>query len=811
MDNKDIREEIHFEMLIHDDPALSWNTELKLIIIVKGIGLLSVEGHDTTYIIQTGDIFAINAYQLYHIHLDQNAMAVSLCISQSFISTMFPEITDPYVYCFSFLYAKDQQQTFDLLRRDFSQAFRAQYKSESKSTLQKRHTVLSVLYDLFQHFPDKSDSKYISGREHLRDATEYIHRNFRKNVSLSEVAEYTHLSSAYLSRSFRKYFGMTFTEYYNRIRLTKAIQLLAKSIPVTDIAYETGFANTSAFIRAFKHQTGKTPTQFRNEVNLRKQQNDSLQPDHEDVSQVFSYLLEFEEYQEEELRAIAPICNVVCEVNSILVTLKHTWKRLINGGYAKDMLSASVQKQIIFLQQTVGFEYIRCKGMLDDDMVFYTSSLYEEEELSFVYIDNLLDFILQSGAKPMLEFSFMPSLLATKRVQVFKRPTIISAPGNMLLWEKIITDLLLHLKERYGSAMETWLFVPWIASGLHQLGFFSREEYAETYCVSYRAIKRANPSFRVCGAGNLIGSDEENKWFFDMCRENDCLPDILTFRSFGGIHPEEDKTSIPLPDWDKHMHQVMDGDEKHLEKMFRSNLNFLKQNGLEDRPVMLDEWNSNVWPRDLCNDTSFKSAYLFKNVLENYDNFYAMGYFNVSDYMDEGTPVPDIFHGGYGLFTRNGIPKSVFLALQLLTDMGDSLLARGEGYFITKSADSIQVFLYNYAHYDTLYRYRHTTNISPMQRYRVFNEKAAQPFYVRVEGLEKRRYTVRRYYVGPDGGSAYDEWLKMGAPNPLSRQEEQYLLEAVHPVYSTESIQSDGSIILRAQLNPHEIQLCKII
>ena len=146
MDNKDIREEIHFEMLIHDDPAFSWNTELKLIIIVKGIGLLSVEGHDTTYIIQTGDIFAINAYQLYHIHLDQNAMAVSLCISQSFISTKFPEITDPYVYCFSFLYAKDQQQTFDLLRRDFSQAFRAQYKSESKSTLQKRHTVLSVLY-----------------------------------------------------------------------------------------------------------------------------------------------------------------------------------------------------------------------------------------------------------------------------------------------------------------------------------------------------------------------------------------------------------------------------------------------------------------------------------------------------------------------------------------------------------------------------------------------------------------------------------------------------------------------------------------
>lgn len=36
--------------------------------------------------------------------------------------------------------------------------------------------------------------------------------------------------------------------------------------------------------------------------------------------------------------------------------------------------------------------------------------------------------------------------------------------------------------------------------------------------------------------------------------------------------------------------------------------------------------------------------------------------------------------------------------------MGDRLLCRGEGYYITRSEEEIQIFLYNYSHYDLLYR-----------------------------------------------------------------------------------------------------------
>lgn len=41
---------------------------------------------------------------------------------------------------------------------------------------------------------------------------------------------------------------------------------------------------------------------------------------------------------------------------------------------------------------------------------------------------------------------------------------------------------------------------------------------------------------------------------------------------------------------------------------------------------------------------------------------------------------------------------------ELLGQMGDRLLCRGEGYYITRSEEEIQIFLYNYSHYDLLYR-----------------------------------------------------------------------------------------------------------
>jgi len=60
-----------------------------------------------------------------------------------------------------------------------------------------------------------------------------------------------------------------------------------------------------------------------------------------------------------------------------------------------------------------------------------------------------------------------------------------------------------------------------------------------------------------------------------------------------------------------------------------------------------------------------------------------MSLLSIYDWYEEFRPYPEIFSGGCGLFTRQGIAKAGFYAIELLSRMGTDRLAQGDGYFIS--------------------------------------------------------------------------------------------------------------------------------
>lgn len=48
--------------------------------------------------------------------------------------------------------------------------------------------------------------------------------------------------------------------------------------------------------------------------------------------------------------------------------IRPIWQKLLNFGYAREGLLASVQQQIMRAQQEIGFEYIRFHGIFDDNI-----------------------------------------------------------------------------------------------------------------------------------------------------------------------------------------------------------------------------------------------------------------------------------------------------------------------------------------------------------------------------------------------------------------------------------------------------------
>ena len=89
--------------------------------------------------------------------------------------------------------------------------------------------------------------------------------NFRYNLSLEDFARLCHRSLSSFKRDFRKHFNDTPGRWLLQRRLDYAAALLrsAGDKTVTEIAFESGFADLSHFNKAFKKRFQMPPTTFR--------------------------------------------------------------------------------------------------------------------------------------------------------------------------------------------------------------------------------------------------------------------------------------------------------------------------------------------------------------------------------------------------------------------------------------------------------------------------------------------------------------------------------------------------------------------
>lgn len=100
--------------------------------------------------------------------------------------------------------------------------------------------------------------------ELIGNAIEYIFSNLTSDVRLDVAARLAGMSDSAFSRYFRAASGQTFTEVVQRLRLTEACRLLARtSDPIAQIATDVGYNNLSNFNRQFKEAHGMTPRDYR--------------------------------------------------------------------------------------------------------------------------------------------------------------------------------------------------------------------------------------------------------------------------------------------------------------------------------------------------------------------------------------------------------------------------------------------------------------------------------------------------------------------------------------------------------------------
>ena len=97
----------------------------------------------------------------------------------------------------------------------------------------------------------------------LVQAMHIMQTEFRRGITVKELADACGMSSSKFVRRFRTAIGMTPGRYLQNLRLNGARRLLSQGIALADAAHTMGFADQAHMQRAFKAHHAMTPGDYR--------------------------------------------------------------------------------------------------------------------------------------------------------------------------------------------------------------------------------------------------------------------------------------------------------------------------------------------------------------------------------------------------------------------------------------------------------------------------------------------------------------------------------------------------------------------
>ncbi|REG82845.1 helix-turn-helix domain-containing protein [Marinomonas pollencensis] len=104
----------------------------------------------------------------------------------------------------------------------------------------------------------------------INTVVDYVSQNYNQDISLSNAANLINMSDSHFSRFFRKATGNRFIEFVNRVRISRACNLLTETDQqIANICFQVGFNNVANFNRRFHELKGVTPRDFRSQSNKR--------------------------------------------------------------------------------------------------------------------------------------------------------------------------------------------------------------------------------------------------------------------------------------------------------------------------------------------------------------------------------------------------------------------------------------------------------------------------------------------------------------------------------------------------------------
>jgi AraC-like DNA-binding protein len=128
--------------------------------------------------------------------------------------------------------------------------------------------ILKTLAETDEYSPIASAYAFYKSNEsetlRLNKICTYTLSNYKKEITLEEIAGISYLSVTSFCRYFKMMTGKTYVDFLVEIRVSHACRMLVEdNYPIGIVCFECGFNNLSNFYRHFKKVTGMKPFEYK--------------------------------------------------------------------------------------------------------------------------------------------------------------------------------------------------------------------------------------------------------------------------------------------------------------------------------------------------------------------------------------------------------------------------------------------------------------------------------------------------------------------------------------------------------------------
>ncbi len=95
-----------------------------------------------------------------------------------------------------------------------------------------------------------------------KKAVHYMQSHITDKLTIEDIAKYCTISTTSLKNTFLKYAGVGVHQYFLKMKISRAINLLSEGVSVSDTAQKLGFSSQAYFSGAFKRETGFSPSKY---------------------------------------------------------------------------------------------------------------------------------------------------------------------------------------------------------------------------------------------------------------------------------------------------------------------------------------------------------------------------------------------------------------------------------------------------------------------------------------------------------------------------------------------------------------------